>query len=97
MSRRCERELDKEEEEKPETSLGHPKVSRSGNGATDSVHQLRATDRITQRHGSKSPKRYASLFRFSPTPINTLCFVIVHRFRSQAIRFLKDRGQSKHN
>ncbi|XP_070962282.1 ankyrin repeat domain-containing protein 26 isoform X12 [Oncorhynchus clarkii lewisi] len=57
MSRRCERELDKEEEEKPETSLGHPKVSRSGNGATDSEHQLRATDRITQRHGSKSPKR----------------------------------------
>ncbi|XP_031657125.1 ankyrin repeat domain-containing protein 26 isoform X2 [Oncorhynchus kisutch] len=56
MSRRCERELDKEEE-KPETSLGHPKVSRSGNGATDSEHQLRATDRITQRHGSKSPKR----------------------------------------
>ncbi|XP_070962238.1 ankyrin repeat domain-containing protein 26 isoform X5 [Oncorhynchus clarkii lewisi] len=60
MSRRCERELDKEEEEKPETSLGHPKVSRSGNGATDSEHQLRATDRITQRHGSKSPKRALS-------------------------------------
>ncbi|XP_031657129.1 ankyrin repeat domain-containing protein 26 isoform X6 [Oncorhynchus kisutch] len=59
MSRRCERELDKEEE-KPETSLGHPKVSRSGNGATDSEHQLRATDRITQRHGSKSPKRALS-------------------------------------
>nr|XP_029524701.1 microtubule-associated protein futsch-like isoform X6 [Oncorhynchus nerka] len=57
MSRRCERELDKEEEEKPETSLGHPKVSRSGNGATDSEHQLRATDRITQRHWFKSPKR----------------------------------------
>ncbi|XP_042157306.1 ankyrin repeat domain-containing protein 26 isoform X2 [Oncorhynchus tshawytscha] len=57
MSRRCERELDKEKEEKPETSLAHPKVSRSGNGATDSEHQLRATDRITQRHGSKSPKR----------------------------------------
>ncbi|XP_029614334.1 ankyrin repeat domain-containing protein 26 [Salmo trutta] len=56
MSRRCERELD-EEEEKPETSLGHPKVSRSGTGATESEHLLRATDRITQRHWSKSPKR----------------------------------------
>lgn len=61
MSRRCERELD-EEEEKPETSLGHPTVSRSGNGATESEHLFRATDRITQRHWSKSPKRYASLF-----------------------------------
>ncbi|XP_045543999.1 ankyrin repeat domain-containing protein 26 isoform X14 [Salmo salar] len=56
MSRRCERELD-EEEEKPETSLGHPTVSRSGNGATESEHLFRATDRITQRHWSKSPKR----------------------------------------
>ncbi|XP_035646254.1 ankyrin repeat domain-containing protein 26 isoform X1 [Oncorhynchus keta] len=56
MSRRCERDKE-EEEEKPETSLGHPKVSRSGSGATDSEHQLRATDRITQRHGFKSPKR----------------------------------------
>nr|XP_023840463.1 ankyrin repeat domain-containing protein 26-like isoform X1 [Salvelinus alpinus] len=56
MSRRCELDQE-EEEEKPETSLGHPKVSRSGNGATESEHQLRATDRITQRHWSKSPKR----------------------------------------
>ncbi|XP_055790944.1 ankyrin repeat domain-containing protein 26 isoform X2 [Salvelinus fontinalis] len=55
MSRRCE--LDQEDEEKPETCLGHPKVSRSGNGATESEHQLRATDRITQRHWSKSTKR----------------------------------------
>ncbi|KAM9569074.1 ankyrin repeat domain-containing protein 26 isoform 4-T4 [Salvelinus alpinus] len=56
MSRRCELDQE-EEEEKPETSLGHPKVSHSGNGATESEHQLRATDRITQRHWSKSPKR----------------------------------------
>ncbi|CAB1323667.1 unnamed protein product, partial [Coregonus sp. 'balchen'] len=54
--RQCERELDKEEEEKPETSLGHPKESHSGNGATESEHQLRATDSIAQRHWSKSPK-----------------------------------------
>ncbi|KAM3870152.1 LOW QUALITY PROTEIN: ankyrin repeat domain-containing protein 26 [Diretmus argenteus] len=45
------------EVEKPETSLGHRKELSSRHGATQRDQQLTATDSITQKLGSRSPKR----------------------------------------
>ncbi|XP_078139397.1 ankyrin repeat domain-containing protein 26 isoform X2 [Centroberyx gerrardi] len=49
-------EVEGVEAEKPETSLGCRKELPSGNGATQREQQLAATDSITQRLGSRSPK-----------------------------------------
>uniref|UniRef100_A0A3P9A4V2 Uncharacterized protein n=1 Tax=Esox lucius TaxID=8010 RepID=A0A3P9A4V2_ESOLU len=52
----------KNAEEKPETTLEHPEESLSVHGALESEHQLRLTDSISQRHWSKSQKRYVQYF-----------------------------------